>query len=103
MEFSVYSKLFHSNPNLSKNIHSIHKVLLNMLYGFFPDFTDNQIKVNVSQSHAKGYFDYESIHVAFYYVLENAVKYVKNDSEINIYFKNSDLDLSVQFHHVMVA
>lgn len=100
MEFSVYSKLFHSNPTLSKNIHSIHKVLLNMLYGFFPDFTDNHIKVNVSQSYAKGYFDYESIHVAFYYVLENAVKYVKNDSEINIYFKNSDSDLSIYFEMI---
>ncbi len=100
MEFSVYSKLFHSNPTLSKNIHSIHKVLLNILYGFFPDFTDRHIKVNVSQSYAKGYFDYESVHVAFYYVLENAVKYVKNDSEINIYFENNESELYIYFEMI---
>ncbi len=80
-EFSVYTKLYDENPNLSMRQHNIHRVLMNILYSFFPDFTDKHVNVIVSKSLAKGYFDYESIYVAFFHLIENATKYTKQTSK----------------------
>lgn len=87
-EFSVFNKLFDTNPRLEKKSHNVHKVLMNVLYLFFPDFTDKSVKVTIEcPENTLAYFDYESIHVAFYHLIENAVKYVKphTDLKINIF------------------
>lgn len=84
-EFSVFNKLFDSNPRLEKKSHNVHKVLMNILYLFFPDFTDKHVIVNIScPENIMAFFDYESIHVALYHLIENAVKYVKPHTELMI-------------------
>lgn len=85
-EFSVFVKLFEENPKLNMKNHNIHKVLMNLLYGFFPDFTDQHIIVTVRPSTIKAYFDYESLYVAFFYLLENATKYIQRNSTFDICF-----------------
>lgn len=78
VEFSVFNKLFDSNPRLEKKSHNVHKVLMNVLYLFFPDFTDKHVQVKVQcPENITAFFDYESVHVALYHLIENAVKYVK--------------------------
>lgn len=83
-EFSVFKKLFNPEPTLQKKYHQIHKVLMNILYLFFQDFTDKSVTVKITESTATGFFDYESIHVALYHLLDNAAKYTKPNSTIDI-------------------
>jgi len=84
-EFSVFNKLFEMNPKLQRKFHNVHKVLMNILYLFFSDFTDKNVMVDVDCDGKKtAFFDYESIHVALFHVIENAVKYVKPNTTLNI-------------------
>lgn len=83
-EFSVFRKLFEKNPNLQKRNHNVHKVLMNIIYLFFPDFTDKNVKVVVGENSEMAFFDYDVLHVAFYHIIENAAKYIKPNSEFGI-------------------
>lgn len=84
-EFSVFKKLFDPIPSLEKKSHNVHKVLMNILYLFFPDFTDKQVNIHITcPDNVTAFFDYESIHVAFYHLIENAVKYVLPNSKVSI-------------------
>lgn len=83
-EFSVFKKLFVAQPELRPSFHMMHKVLMNILYLFFPDFTDKEVEVVVERSEAVAYFDYESIHVALYHLIDNAAKYTRPGSKLHI-------------------
>lgn len=96
-EFSVFAKLFEKTPKLNMKEHNIHKVLMNILYSFFPDFTDKQVNVNVHSSTLKAYFDYESIYVVFFHLIENATKYIQNNSEFNIKFNDYNNEVEIIF------
>lgn len=85
-EFSIYRKLDRNNPTLDKKKHPIHKVLMNILHSFFIDFSDKDVYVDVGECHEQVICDYESIQVAFYHLIENASKYVKPKSTVNIDF-----------------
>lgn len=86
-EFSVFKKLFTSNPVLDPKYHNTHKVLMNIFYLFFPDFTEKEVKVKICENSQTAFFDYESLHVALYHIIENATKYIKQKSilEVNIH------------------
>lgn len=96
-EFSVFAKLFEDNPKLNMKNHTIHRVLMNILYSFFPDFTDKQVEVKVHYSMAKAYFDYESIYVVFFHLIENSTKYIQNNSQFNIEFNEYINEVEVIF------
>lgn len=99
-EFSVFDKLFNQKLVLRPSSHTFHKVLMNVLYLFFPDFTDKDVYVKVEDSDAKAYFDYESIHVALYHMIDNAAKYTKPNSEIVITIKNKNKQTIIQFEMI---
>ncbi len=84
VEFSVFKKLFDLNPDLRATNHNVHKVLMNVFYMFFPDFTDKGVKVTVGDSDCMAYFDYESIHVALYHMIENSAKYIKPKTSLKV-------------------
>ncbi|MFP5495701.1 MAG: ATP-binding protein [Gammaproteobacteria bacterium] len=90
-EIAVYNTLLSGKPNITLRSHEIHRVLMNVLYVFFPDFTDKGVYVKVSESNVRAPIDYETFQVAIYHIIENTVKYIKPDSslEININ-KNSE-------------
>ncbi len=96
-EFSIYKKLERANPSLDRKSHIIHKVLMNILHTFFVDFSDKDVFVNVQECRAQILFDYETIQVALYHIIENAAKYVKPKSEIQIEFDDSDEKIDVIF------
>lgn len=96
-EFSVFKKLFVAQPDLRPSFHMMHKVLMNVLYLFFPDFTDKGIELDVDRSDAVAYFDYESIHVALYHLIDNAAKYSKPDSKLHISIAISGQMLALSF------
>lgn len=100
-EFAVFTKLFDKNPKLQKKSHNVHKVLMNVFYIFFADFTDKDVKVEVECDGIQtAYFDYESIHVALFQVIENAVKYVKPKTNLSVRIYESDDMIAMAFEMI---
>ena len=98
-EFSIYRKLDRTDAvSLEIRSWSVRTVLLNVLHTFFADFTSNRIYVQVNDFYGKVKFDYETIQVAFYHLIENASKYAKPSSTITINFiENVDsITLSIE-------
>lgn len=85
-EFSIYRKLDRANPTLEKRKHPIHKVLMNVLHSFFIDFSDKEVFVEVGECRSTVYCDYETVQVALYHLIENASKYVRHNSTVEIKF-----------------
>ncbi len=92
VEFSVFKKLFDVNPDLRATNHNVHKVLMNVFYLFFPDFTDKEVNVVVGDNNNRymAYYYYESIHVALYHIIENAAKYIKPKTTLNVRITNQN-------------
>lgn len=91
-EFEVFEKLYTKNPFLSKKRHKIHRVLMNVFYPFFSDFQEKQVFVNILQSEIRSSFDYDTVHVAFFHIFENAYKYSKPKSQLEVNIvENSEL------------
>tara|TARA_R110000851_G_C13038078_1_gene561872 strand:+ start:359 stop:1381 length:1023 start_codon:yes stop_codon:yes gene_type:complete len=100
-EFAVFNKLFESNPKLQRKSHNVHKVLMNVFYIFFADFTDKEVKVEVEcQGIQTAYFDYESVHVALFQIIENAVKYIQPKTNLLVHIYEDDDFVVVAFKMV---
>ena len=96
-EFSAFQKLNGEIVTLKKESHRIHKVLMNVLYLFFQDFTDKNVTVRLEQSDVHGFFDYDSIHVCIYHLIENAAKYIMPNGEFLITVSMSNDEVKVLF------
>ena len=97
-EFSIYRKLDREEKaQLDIKNHTIHSVILNVLHTFFVDLSNNGIYVNISNFYGKVKIDYETIQVAIYHLLDNAAKYTKNNSTIDITFKENRNNIIVDF------
>lgn len=72
---------------LNQKPHVIHRVVTNALITFFQDSQEQNITWTLSQSTHKVFFDYETTSAAMYRLFENAVKYCKPGTNINIEFK----------------
>ncbi|UJD81974.1 hypothetical protein FS595_20545 [Serratia rubidaea] len=104
-EIDVYNALLSETPKISLRNHHIHRVLMNVVYVFFPEFTDKGIRVEVSESNDTVYIDYETFQVAVYHLIENSVKYIKPESKLSILFnKNpSTKKISITFRMISLA
>jgi signal transduction histidine kinase len=85
-EFSVFSKLYEESPLLNFKEFNLYLSVLNVLYNFFPDFTDKNISVKFEEKEVNAYYDYESIHVALFHMIDNITKYIKPDTTLYINF-----------------
>jgi hypothetical protein len=84
-EFSIYKKIEKDdNTDLEIREHKLRNVLLNTLHTFFSDFTKRNVYVEVNDFFYKLNFDYETIQVAFYHLLENASKYTYPKSKVTV-------------------
>lgn len=104
-EIDVYNALLSEHPKIVLRYHSIHRVLMNVVYVFFPEFTDKGIRVDVAESNDTVHIDYETFQVAIYHLIENSVKYIMPDSRLVISFvKNaSTKKLSIIFKMVSLV
>ncbi|HDU4915295.1 TPA: hypothetical protein RFU23_000979 [Klebsiella pneumoniae subsp. pneumoniae] len=104
-EIDVYNALLSEHPKINLRNHSIHRVLMNVVYVFFPEFTDKGIRVDVEESNDTVYIDYETFQVAVYHLIENSVKYIKPESRLNIAFKKNTetKKLSISFKMISLA
>jgi len=83
-EIDVYNTLLSGKPNIVLRSHELHRVLMNVLYVFFPDFTDKGVNVKVAESKVRAQLDYETFQVAIYHLIENTAKYIKPDTILDI-------------------
>lgn len=97
VEFSTQEKIINPNPQLEKRFHVIRKVLLNVFHSFFNDFYSSKVDVKIGECDTKLLLDYESIHVAFYHIIENASKYIKPHSTLYINFSSEHNVLTISF------
>jgi hypothetical protein len=84
-EFSIYRKIERDdNIELDRKKHNLRNVLLNTLHTFFSDFSRRNIYVDVADFYYEVKFDYETVQVALYHLIENATKYTLADTKIYI-------------------
>lgn len=88
-EISVYEKLLKNQPKLQPRNTNLRDVVMIVLYMFFADFTEKSVYVEVENYFEKAYFDFESVQVAIYHIVENAAKYVKPNSVVYVRFGNN--------------
>lgn len=96
-EFSVFKRLYDRNTKVDMNQHPVHRVIMNIMYTFFPDFSEKGVYVNVHDSKIQAFLDYDTVHVALYHILDNAVKYTENGSEFDITIKQVEDRVEVAF------
>lgn len=96
-EFSVFKKIDVDNPIIDKSHHMVHKVAMNVAYLFFSDFADKNCFINVSNTPIKAKIDYEFALVALYHLLDNAAKYIRPGTNLNVGFQDSRVGVSISF------
>ena len=87
-EFDAY-ELINSSRDADLYPHLVHKVIKLSLQPYIFDLWNNNIHVNLSECYDKVLIDYELINLALGHFWNNAVKYAKPSSEINISFSPS--------------
>ncbi|WP_298010464.1 ATP-binding protein [uncultured Aquabacterium sp.] len=102
-EFSAFNKLSGDVGQIKKESHSIHKVLMNVFYLFFGDFTDKGVTVDVQATQAKAVFDYESIHVCIYHIAENSAKYIRQGGAFSVSTSTSPDSIEIIFEMESLA
>lgn len=97
-EIDVYNSLLSGHPDIKLRRHEIHRVLMNVLYVFFPDFTDKDVYVDVSESKHVALLDYETFQVAIYHLIENTVKYIKPSTTLKIDIEKHETTKKISIH-----
>lgn len=96
-EFSTHEKLTLEEPMLFKQQHQVKSVILNVYHSFDIDFKDKDIRLVISESQARAYFDYETIRVSLYHIFFNAIKYMRSHSTLNIGISERENDVTIDF------
>ena len=89
-EFSVFKKLQETRPKIVKQKHNARRALSNILYIFYQDFNDCDVRVLMGESETTLLFDYETIQVAMYHLFDNATKYILPHSDLKIDFLTNE-------------
>jgi signal transduction histidine kinase len=97
-EFSIYRKIERDyNIELSVREHNLKNVLLNTLHTFFGDFNNKNVYVKVTDFFYKVKFDYSTMQVAFYHLIENSSKYTLSKSTVEIDAFDDDTWVNLKF------
>lgn len=97
-EFSIYRKIERDESSqLEIRQHKLRNVLLNTLHTFFSDFTKRDVYVDVTDFYFQLRFDYETIQVALYHLLENISKYTFPKSKVIVTGYEDGDYVSLQF------
>lgn len=96
-EFSVYDKLIKGQVNIDKRYYNVRDVIMLVLYPFFEDFRYKNVVVNVEDNYTTIPFDFETLQVAFYHIIENSAKYIRPNTDASIEFEVFDGYFLIRF------
>lgn len=96
-EFSVYDKLLKGNPKLDFRLHNTRDIVMIVLYPFFLDFNEINVRIDVQDYYDKTKVDFESFQVAIYHIIENASKYIMPNSSASVSFRNTPKEHIISF------
>jgi len=88
-ELLVYDIIFQSDVKLQKENHKVRDVLMLVLYKFFGELYDKNVFVDVDNYYEWGYFDFDTVNVALYYIVENISKYICPDTTIKVHLNKT--------------
>jgi signal transduction histidine kinase len=86
-EIAVYERLYRQQGRLEIKKHSLHRVVMNAVYKFFPDFTEEGILLSVPRTEEMVMVDYDCAAIVLYHLLDNARKYAHPGKEILVIFR----------------
>lgn len=89
-EFTVFKKLDGGSATLQKQPHYIRKVILTVLHVFYQDFKELNVYVSVEDNEKLLKFDFETIRVALYHIIDNTAKYISPNTELKIRFRENE-------------
>ena len=89
-EFSVYDKLIKGEGLLNKRPYNIRDVIMTVLYPFFEDLNKKNVIMNVASYYESVPIDFETFQVAIYHIIENASKYIQDNTDANVDFYVKD-------------
>jgi signal transduction histidine kinase len=96
-EFTVFKKIDGDPSLIQKQLFDIRKVVLLVIHVFYHDLKENDVYVEVEECNQKIKFDFETIRVALYHILDNAAKYIMPNSQLSVSFKSSNNGFMVVF------
>ena len=102
-EFTVFKKLDGGLATLQKQPHYIRKVILTVLHVFYQDFKELNVYVSVEENEKLLKFDFETIRVALYHIIDNTVKYISPNTELKIRFRENELENSFSLIIEMIS
>ncbi|MGN6646048.1 MAG: sensor histidine kinase [Cytophaga sp.] len=102
-EFTVFKKLDGGPSTLQKQTHNIRKVILTVLHVFYQDFKELDVYVSVEENDKFLKFDFETIRVALYHIIDNTVKYILPNTQLKIKFIENYVDGSYSILFDMIS
>lgn len=97
-EYIAFDQLSGRLEQGRSELHDVHRVLMNVFYLFFGEFIAKKVRAKVEPTRVQARFDYDSIHVCIYYLVENAAKYTRRNSDFSVNVnQNSDGLVDIRF------
>ncbi len=103
IEFSVFNRLIDGGQPLSIRRHDIQRVFMSLLHNFFQDFNAKKVHINVSDGSFDVSVDYETMHVVFHHILENATKYCLRGKNIDVIISPADKYISIDMYSLEIT
>lgn len=97
-ELTAYRLLNETRIDLEPMDIGLYSMVRNVASGFFAELNENSNYIDIDNSYVKAHFDFQTIEVALYYLIENAVKYVLPKSKIGVAFESTMEWEIVRFH-----
>lgn len=102
-EFTVFKKLDGGSGTLQKQYHNIRKVVLTVLHVFYQDFKELDVHVLVEENENLLKFDFETIRVSLYHLIDNTTKYILPNTQLKIRFFENKENNSFSLYMEMIS
>ena len=86
-EFTVFKKLDGDPSLLQFQLYDIRRVILTVLHVFYQDFNENDVYVIIDEAKKYLRFEFETIRVALYHIIDNTAKYILPGTQLRIRFE----------------
>ncbi len=96
-EYMSYDILHNNAPSMQPMKTNVRNVIITILHMFYDEFKKKNIIIKVEEWRKASLIDYNTFLMATYYIIENALKYCKDNSCIDVKFVVEKKDLKISF------